>query len=49
MSRLPGYNDIFGYFTTISLNREFRYNESIYNDIIVLLHWRIVLSGSTVF
>ena len=40
---LPRYNDIFGYFTVISL-----YRESRYNDLIPLLPWHIVISGSTV-
>ena len=37
---LPRYNDIFGYFTAISL-----YRESRYNDLIPLLFWHIVISG----
>ena len=37
---LPRYNDIFGYFMTISL-----YRESRYNDLIPLLPWHIIISG----
>ena len=37
---LPHYNDIFRYFTTISL-----YQESRYNDLIPLLPWHIIISG----
>ena len=40
MFTLPQYNDIFGYFTAISL-----YRESRYNDLIPLLPWHIVISG----